>query len=107
MVIVGSRGGHNMRIGIQASHEQFSPSYLLKLAVSAEAAGFDFMMASDHIAPWSRVQGDSGFVWSWLGAALEKTSLEYGVVTVPGYRYHPVVLAQSIATLCDMYPGRF
>jgi G6PDH family F420-dependent oxidoreductase len=30
-----------------------------------------------------------------------------GVVTAPGQRYHPAVVAQAIATLGDMFPGRF
>lgn len=96
-----------MKIGYQASHEQFSPNQLREYVSSAEKAGFEHVLASDHIAPWSRTQDDSGFVWSWLGAMMEKTTLSYGTVTVPGYRYHPVVLAQAIATLCHMYPGRF
>jgi G6PDH family F420-dependent oxidoreductase len=29
------------------------------------------------------------------------------VVTAPGQRYHPAVAAQAIATLAEMYPGRF
>jgi probable non-F420 flavinoid oxidoreductase len=64
-------------------------------------------MCSDHLAPWSERQGHSGHSWAWLGAALEATSLPIGVVTAPGYRYHPAVAAQAIATLAEMYPGRF
>jgi G6PDH family F420-dependent oxidoreductase len=30
-----------------------------------------------------------------------------GVVTAPGQRYHPAVLAQKIGTLAAMFPGRF
>lgn len=30
-----------------------------------------------------------------------------GVVTAPGQRYHPAVLAQAAATLSEMYPDRF
>jgi G6PDH family F420-dependent oxidoreductase len=29
------------------------------------------------------------------------------VVTAPGQRYHPAVIAQAIATLAEMFPGRF
>lgn len=96
-----------MRIGYQASHEQFSPDDLLRLAIMAEKAGFEFVLSSDHISPWSHVQDNSGFAWSWLGAALQATSMSYSVVTPPGYRYHPAVLAQAIATLAKMFPGRF
>ena len=30
----------------------------------------------------------------------------FGVVNAPGQRYHPVVIAQAIATLGEMYPDR-
>jgi probable non-F420 flavinoid oxidoreductase len=94
-------------IGFHASHEQMAPSDLLDAVRRAEQAGFDAAMCSDHLAPWSERQGHSGYAWSWLGAALEATSLPFGVVTAPGQRYHPVVAAQAIATLAGMYPGRF
>lgn len=96
-----------MKIGYQASHEQFSPNQLREYVSSAEKARFKYVWASDHIAPWSCSQDEAGFVWSWLGSMIERTSLSYGAVSAPGYRYHPVVLAQAIATLCHMYPGRF
>lgn len=95
------------RIGFHASHEQVDPRSLLEAVRIAEAAGFDAAMSSDHFSPWSARQGQSGFAWSWLGAALEATSLSFGVVTAPGQRYHPAIIAQAAATLCQMYPGRF
>lgn len=95
------------RIGYHASHEQFSPKELLEWVRLVETSGFEFILASDHLKPWSEVQDDSGFVWSWLGAAMQSTSLPFSVVTVPGYRYHPAVLAQAIATLEVLFPGRF
>ena len=95
------------RIGIHASHEQFDPARLLRLVQAADAAGFDAGMCSDHWAPWSEAQGHSGFAWSWLGAALQATSLSFGVVNAPGQRYHPAVIAQAAATLAVMFPGRF
>ncbi len=96
-----------MIVGFHASHEQFPPSRLLRLAVEAEAAGFEAIMCSDHFAPWSHRQGHSGFAWSWLGAAMQATSLPFGVVTAPVQRYHPAVIAQAIATLGELFPGRF
>lgn len=91
-----------------ASHEQFSPRRLIELAVQAEEAGFDAVFCSDHLQPWAPVQGHSGHAWTWLGAALQATRrIPFGTITVPaGWRYHPAVLAQSIATLGDMFPGR-
>jgi probable non-F420 flavinoid oxidoreductase len=94
-------------VGFHASHEQFRPDRLLRLVQQAEAAGFDAAMCSDHWAPFSEVQGQSAFAWSWLGAALEATSLPFGVVNAPGQRYHPAIVAQAAATLAAMYPGRF
>jgi probable non-F420 flavinoid oxidoreductase len=95
-----------VRVGFHASHEQFAPSELLRLAQAAERAGFDCAMSSDHFRPWGAAQGQSGFAWSWLGAALQATRLPFGVISAPGYRYHPAILAQAAATLGEMFPGR-
>ncbi len=94
-------------VGYHASHEQFPPDDLLRYAVAAERAGFTAAMCSDHFAPWSESQGESAFAWSWLGAALQATSLPFGVVNAPGQRYHPAIIAQAAATLARMYPDRF
>lgn len=96
-----------MFIGYHASHEQVPPSALLTCVQRAEAAGFDGAMCSDHYAPWGVRQGESAFAWSWLGAALATTRFSLGVVNAPGQRYHPAVVAQAIATLGEMFPGRF
>jgi probable non-F420 flavinoid oxidoreductase len=94
-------------VGFHASHEQLPPSRLLADVQRAEQAGFDAAMCSDHLEPWSVRQGHSGYAWSWLGAALQSTRFSIGVVTAPGQRYHPAVAAQKIATLAEMFPGRF
>jgi probable non-F420 flavinoid oxidoreductase len=93
--------------GIHASHEQVHPADLLAAVTRAEAAGFAAAMSSDHFSPWSARQGQSGFAWSWLGAALQATTLPFGVVNAPGQRYHPAIIAQAIGTLGAMFPGRF
>ncbi len=94
-------------IGYHASHEQLPPGMLLTAVRLAEAVGFDAAMCSDHLAPWSRAQGESGYAWSWIGAALARTDFPIGMVTAPGQRYHPVITAQAMATLEEMFPGRF
>lgn len=94
------------RIGFHISHEQHPPGHLLRDITQAERIGFDEAMCSDHLAPWLRAQGHSGHAWSWLGAAHALTRIPIGVVTAPGQRYHPVILAQALATLTDMFPGR-
>ena len=94
-------------IGFHASHEQSPPSELLAAVQRAEQVGFEAAMCSDHFAPWSERQGHSGYSWSWLGGALATTSLPFGVVTAPGQRAHPAMVAQAIATLAELFPGRF
>jgi probable non-F420 flavinoid oxidoreductase len=93
-------------IGIHASHEQIPPSALLEAMRAAEAAGFERAWSSDHFSPWSVRQGESGFAWSWLGAAMQATAMPYGVVNAPGQRYHPAIVAQAAATLAELFPGR-
>jgi coenzyme F420-dependent glucose-6-phosphate dehydrogenase len=94
-------------IGYHASHEQFPPSALLRYVKLAEEAGFTGGMCSDHFAPWSERQNESGFSFAWLGAALHATKLPFGTVCAPGQRYHPAIVAQAAATLAEMNPGRF
>ncbi len=38
---------------------------------------------------------------------MAQTSLDYGIVNCPAYRYHPAIIAQAAATLDEMFPGRF
>lgn len=97
-----------VKIGYHASHEQFKPSELLTYVQLAERAGFELVLSSDHFHPWSERQGQSGFAWSWLGAAMQATpSLSYRIVNAPGQRYHPAIIAQAAATLAEMFPDRF
>jgi probable non-F420 flavinoid oxidoreductase len=94
------------RISYHASHEKHPPSRLLALAQRAEEAGFGGITSSDHLSRWSRAQGESGFAWSWLGAAMATTAVPFSVVNAPGQRYHPVVIAQAMATLLELFPDR-
>ena len=97
----------SVTIGYHASHEQFSPSDLLAYCERAVEAGFADIICSDHFHPWSRTQGQSGFAWSWLGAAMARSQADFGLVTSPVGRYHPAVVAQACATLAVMFPSRF
>jgi len=96
-------------LGYAAMFEQFTPTDLLRWSRQAEDAGFGGIMASDHFHPWTPQQGQSAFVWAWLGALGAQTSrVAFGTgVTAPGPRYHPAILAQAAATLEAMFPGRF
>ena len=95
-------------ISYHVSQEQAPPSTLLRHAQAAEAAGFDAAFTSDHLQPWAPAQGHAAFAWAWLGAAMQATDrLTFSTITVPGgWRYSPVLVAQAIATLAAMFPGR-
>jgi probable non-F420 flavinoid oxidoreductase len=94
-------------IAYHASHEQFPPSKLLTWTQHAEAAGFHAFFSSDHFHPWSEAQGQAGFSWSWVGAALATTKMPGRMICCPGYRQHPAVVAQAGATLAEMFENRF
>jgi coenzyme F420-dependent glucose-6-phosphate dehydrogenase len=101
-----------VRYYVELAHERFDPADLTRQAVEAERAGFDGIACSDHSAPWWE-PGDPapaacGNAWVWLGAAGQATSrLPIGTgVTSLLYRYNPLVVAQQVATLEAMFPGR-
>ncbi len=95
-------------IGYAAMFEQFHPTDLLRWSRQAEDSGFGAIMASDHFHPWTPEQGQSGFVWAWMGALGAQTKLRFGTGVTPlGWRYHPAVIAQAAATIEAMFPGRF
>lgn len=93
-------------ISYHASHEQFSPTNLLEYAILAEKYGFDACHSSDHFHPWSIRQGHSGYSFAWLGAAMQATKFPFSIITAPGQRQHPAIVAQAIATLLEMFPER-
>ena len=98
-----------MQIGYKLASEAFGPQELIRQAVRAEQAGFDFVEMSDHYHPWLEVQGHSCFTWSALAAVAAKTStlgLATGV-TCPSVRYHPAIIAQAAATMALISDGRF
>src|ERR671933_237605 len=93
-------------------HERFGPDELLRQALAAEEAGFDAICCSDHLAPWwppgEPAPAHCSNAWVWLGAAGEATShVSLGsAVTGLVHRYNPVVVAQQVATLEALFPGR-
>ena len=65
-----------MQIGYKLATEGFAPKELIRQAVLAEQAGFDFVEMSDHYHPWTDKQGQSPFVWSVIGALAAATDLQ-------------------------------
>jgi len=97
------------RFGYTLMTEQSGPRELVRYAVAAEQAGFDFEVSSDHYSPWITEQGHAPYAWTVLGAVAQATSrvglMTY--VTCPTMRYHPAVVAQKAATLQILAEGRF
>ena len=97
------------RFGYTLMTEQSGPRELVRYAVAAEQAGFDFEVSSDHYSPWLTEQGHAPYAWTLLGAVAQATErvglMTY--VTCPTVRYHPAVVAQKAATLQILAEGRF
>lgn len=98
-----------MRYGYTLMTEQSGPKDLVRYAVAAEQAGFDFEVSSDHYSPWLVSQGHAPYAWSVLGAVAHATErVELATyVTAPTIRYHPAVVAQKAATMQLLADGRF
>lgn len=98
-----------LKIGYTLSSEEFGPDDLVRHAYTAEEAGFDFAVISDHYHPWVDEQGHSPFVWATLGGVAQVTDrmLVGTGVTCPTIRLHPAIIAQAAATVGNMFHGRF
>lgn len=97
-----------LKLGYKASAEQFGPRELLKFSVVAEEVGFDSVMVSDHFQPWRHTGGHAPYSFAWLAALGERTSrVAFGTsVATPTFRYHPSIVAQAMATIAVLNPGR-
>jgi len=89
-------------------HEQFPIPRLVEIGVAAERAGFGAVAASDHLQPWQSNEGHSGLVAVTLTALGQRTERVWmgTTVTCPTFRYNPAVVAQTFASLSQLYPGR-
>lgn len=98
----------SLTLGFKASAEQFDPRELVEIAVAAEAHGMDSVTVSDHFQPWRHEGGHAPFSLAWMAAVGERTStIRMGTsVMTPTFRYNPAVMAQAMATLGVLYPGR-
>ncbi|MDT5106601.1 MAG: hypothetical protein QOI25_4114 [Mycobacterium sp.] len=97
------------RFGYTLMTEQSGPKQLVDYAVSAERAGFDFEVSSDHYSPWLSAQGHAPNAWVVLGAVAHATARVelFTYVTCPTMRYHPAVVAQQAASVQILADGRF
>jgi G6PDH family F420-dependent oxidoreductase len=97
-----------VRFGYFLSSEEQRPEALVRQAKMAEQAGFEGLWISDHYHPWLDEQGQSGFVWSVIGAISQVCDLPITTaVTCPTVRIHPAIIAQAAATSQILTGGRF
>lgn len=97
------------KFGYFCGHEQWQPEVLVRHAVLAEQAGFDFIVVSEHFHPWVDDTSASGYAYATIGAMAQVTErVEFATgVTTPLFRYHPAVVAQAAATIDRLSGGRF
>ena len=92
-------------------HERFQPDELLKQAAAAEVAGFDGVCCSDHLVALVGGRDGADLLRQRVGLARrggagdEARDLGSAVTGIV-HRYNPVVVAQQIATLEILAPGR-
>ncbi|MFB6218956.1 MAG: LLM class flavin-dependent oxidoreductase [Halobacteriaceae archaeon] len=81
----------------------------VELAKYAVDAGFGGIWIGDHFLPWIDSRPYTHHTFAWFGTMMsEIPDVPVGTsVTCPMLRYRPPLLAQTIATLDNMYPGRF
>jgi len=81
----------------------------IELAKEAVNAGFEGIWIGDHFHPWIDSRPYTHHVFPWFGTLMsEIPDVPVGTsVTCPMLRYRPPLLAQAVATLDSMYPGRF
>jgi Luciferase-like monooxygenase len=77
------------RYGYFLSSEEYSPAELVRQARLAGQAGFDALWISDHVHPWLDERGESGFVWSVIGAISQATRMVQRNLILPAAMLRP------------------
>jgi hypothetical protein len=100
--------GNNKIVGFMLAHEQFTAPRLTEIGAAAAQAGFGLLATSDHFQPWQANEAHAGEAWVTLGALGGKAEAVWigTTVTCPILRYNPAVVAETWATLAQLYPGR-
>ena len=97
-----------VEIGYALSSEAHAPNDVIRYMRLAEEAGFAFACLTDHYHPWVEQQGPNPFIWSIIGGIAHATQQLRLVIalTCPTARMHPSIIAQAVATVAAMMPGR-
>jgi len=86
----------------------FELDFCIDLIPKIEEAGFDVAWMGDHLIPWFHTHAHSPQAWVLLTIMAERTrKIPIGSdVTVPMFKYHPVIVAHAFGTMGRLYPGR-
>jgi len=98
-----------MQISLDLAENDYDPMEFVEAAQFAEKLGFKRLWIGDHFMPWIDSGNWSSFAWSMVPVCLDRTTsvqVSPYVTTPIGARYHPAIIAQAVATLDNMYPGR-
>jgi|GEM_PF-2596311 len=97
------------RCGYFLSSEEYPPQELVRQARLAEEAGFEALWISDHFHPWLDEQGQSGHVWSVIGALSQATSLPITTMRrlwptdeIPGEALQLLPLPRRVGQLAEL-----
>lgn len=101
-----------MRLGIHLPQygRAASPDAIAAVATRAEQLGFADVWVSDHIIRPAAQQYPAAFLYdplltlAWAAAATERVGIGTSVLVVP--QYHPLALANSLASLDRLSGGR-
>ena len=98
-----------MQISLDLGENQYDPMQFVEAAQLADRLDFSRIWIGDHFMPWMDSGNRSSFAWSVVSVCLDRTTkvqVSPYVTTPIGARYHPAIIAQAIATVDNMYPGR-
>jgi coenzyme F420-dependent glucose-6-phosphate dehydrogenase len=98
-----------LEIQLDIGENRYDPRTFVEALEYAEDQGFKTAWFGDHFMPWFNSGKRSQFIWSTLGAAMQRTTkIKTGPLVTPpiGARYHPAIVAQASATLDSLFPGR-
>ena len=95
--------GHELQFGTFVTPKNDPPDFAVRLAVLAEAAGYDLVTYQDH--PYQPRFHDTSTLLAWVAARTERVHLAANVANLP--LRQPAVLARASASLDLLSGGRF